>query len=109
MEATSSMNDTTHEAPERIWALADRRKQWQDEPPQEGQQAWHWIEYVRADRIEKLEAKLVKAVEGLKRIDDASIHFSLCNYASENTIRYAHESTSRLARTTLAELKGEKG
>jgi len=84
------------------------------EAPATSWAVWAWQAYrdgrlVEADRIEELEVKLAKAVEGLKRIDDASIHFSLCNYASENTIRYAHESTSRLARATLAELKGEKG
>lgn len=37
------------DAPERIWALCDRRKHWQDEPPRDGQHAWHWTEYIRAD------------------------------------------------------------
>jgi hypothetical protein len=44
------------DAPERIWALADRRKHWQAEPPLDGQHEWHWTEYVRATRIAALEA-----------------------------------------------------
>jgi hypothetical protein len=37
------------DAPEKIWALADRRKHWQAESPQNGQHAWHWTEYTRKD------------------------------------------------------------
>jgi hypothetical protein len=61
-----------------------------------------------ADRIEELEAKLVKAVEALERIEDASRYFGNNPEASETTVRYAHETTRRLCSTTLAELKGEK-
>ena len=39
------------DAPERIWALADRRKHWQDHAPEEGQHGWHWEEYIRADLV----------------------------------------------------------
>ena len=55
---------------------------------------------------EELEAKLAKAVEALERIEDASKYFGNCPEASETTVRYAHETTRRLARTTLAELTG---
>jgi predicted DNA-binding protein len=47
-------------------------------------------EYVRADRIEELEAKLTKAVEALDRIQDGS-----------------YGKLAAKARTILAELKGE--
>ena len=58
-------------------------------------------------RIEELEAKLAKAEEILERIEDASKYFGNCPEASETTVRYAHETTRRLCRTTLAELKGQ--
>jgi hypothetical protein len=54
-----------------------------------------------------LQAKLAKAVDALERIEDASKYFGNCPEATETTVRYAHETTRRLARTTLAELKGE--
>jgi len=60
-----------------------------------------------ADRIEELETKLAKAVEALERIEDASKYFGNCPEATETTVRYAHETTRRLCRTTLAELKGQ--
>jgi hypothetical protein len=63
------------DAPETIWALADRRKHWQAEPPQDGQHAWHWTEYTRTDihdisqaRIAQLEA----ALQNIKREYDPS-------------------------------------
>jgi hypothetical protein len=53
------------DAPKKIWALADRRKHWQDEPPQDGQHAGHWTKYTRTDisnaRIAELEAEIVTA------------------------------------------------
>jgi hypothetical protein len=56
-------------APEKIWALADRRKHWQDEPPQDGQHVGHWTEYTRADtanaRIAELEAALMEVTLAL--------------------------------------------
>lgn len=35
--------------PEKIWALADRRKHWQAEEQQDGQHEGHWTKYRRAD------------------------------------------------------------
>lgn len=54
-----------------------------------------------------LQSKLAKAVEALERIEDASKYFGNCPEATETTVRYAHETTRRLARATLAELKGQ--
>lgn len=48
------------------------------------------VEYVRADRIEKLEAKLAKAVEALEKLD------------------VGEGWAAQIARTTLAELTGDK-
>jgi len=81
------------EAPERIYAAppSDDRE-WKS-----GAGEWdasrYWTadgatEYVRADRIEELEAKLARAVEAL----------AWCSSYEE----------SEVARTALAELKGEK-
>lgn len=69
--------------------------------------AWQAIQK-QADRIEELEAKLARAVEALERIEDASKYFGNCPEASETTVRYAHETTHRLCRTTLAALKGQE-
>ena len=82
------------EAPERIsiypiegtWACGGIEFSESDEPEQ--------VEYVRADRIKELEAKLANAVEAL---DVASMHIS------QNT----HDDDIRLIWGTLAELKGE--
>ena len=57
---------------------------------------------------EELERKLAKAVGALERIEDASKYFGNCPEATETTVRYAHETTRRLARATLAELTGGK-
>jgi len=52
-----------------------------------------------SNRIEELEAKLAKAVDGLRDIIDAGGCFGAALYM---------ENVDRIARTTLAELKGEK-
>lgn len=60
------MTDT--QAPERVWALDDRRKHWQAEQPQEGQHPWHWQEYVRADLLDARDAviaELRNALDGM--------------------------------------------
>jgi hypothetical protein len=53
------------DAPKKIWALSDRRKHWQEQPPQDGQHVWHWTEYTRTDisqaRIAELEVALAAA------------------------------------------------
>ena len=62
-------------------------------------------------RIEELEAKLAKAVGALERIAHASDIYSVEANAEDqgaDTLAYAHKSTCNLARTTLAELKGDK-
>jgi hypothetical protein len=115
------MSDTTHEAPERIWITGDASKgSWNSlkanfEGPTE-------TEYVRADRIRKLdrecgqwdklfqrtyqrvkkaeayatelEANLAKAVEALQTLKDWP------EYRLLSSQEYAHN--------TLAELKGDK-
>jgi hypothetical protein len=50
------------ELPERIWALADRRKYWQEESPQDGQHDWHWTEYTRTDKAQARVAELEAAL-----------------------------------------------
>jgi hypothetical protein len=50
-----------------------------------------------ADRIEELEAKLAKAVEALEKLARLG-----------NGDRYGNSDGNTIARTTLAELKGEK-
>ena len=69
------------------------------------------VEYVRADLIEELEAKLVKAVEALEQI---ATHRKKCHEYDDDV---GHERRTfdvedmiimeYAARTTLAELKGE--
>jgi hypothetical protein len=49
------------DAPETIWALADRRKHWQENPPQDGQHTWHWTEYTRTDHSQALIAAAYEA------------------------------------------------
>jgi hypothetical protein len=69
------MTDTTHKAPERIW-VKESHDSW-------GQYG-HWYahgkgggtEYVRADRIEQLEALLAKAIEDLGRVMVGGNHFA---------------------------------
>lgn len=58
------------DAPKTIWALADRRKHWQDEPPQDGQHEWHWHQYtltasvaVRLKAADELEKAMVQCCE----------------------------------------------
>ena len=58
-------------------------------------------------RIEKLEAKLAKAVESLRVIEDASRLYARDRESAIENVRYAHECTRRLCVTTLAELKGQ--
>jgi hypothetical protein len=61
-----------------------------------------------ADRIEELEAKLAKAVVSLKTLEDASKFFGSDRQTDYETLKYAHETTRRLCRTTLAEIEGGK-
>jgi hypothetical protein len=59
------------------------------------------FEYVRADRIEELEAKLAKAVEALE------FYRSAINLRIDCEITYAMQEAHDNAETFLAELKGE--
>jgi hypothetical protein len=45
------MTDSTDNArgPERIWAMADRRRQWFDKDPHDKMIDGHTVEYIRAD------------------------------------------------------------
>jgi hypothetical protein len=83
------------EAPERIWSL---HYECEDEPDAISigypERFFGAHEYVRADRIEELEAKLAKVVEALEY------------YAAPTPTPDVDDSL--VARTTLAELKGEK-
>jgi hypothetical protein len=76
------------DAPERIWA--DGNAEWDSGSWGRSKEFDNDVEYVRADRIEELEAKLAKAVEALDRIQDGS-----------------YGKLAAKARTILAELKGE--
>lgn len=63
----------TDKAPERIWALSDRRKHWQDTPPRDGLHDGHWQPYARADLLTAHEATiaaLVEAIEGRLHSED---------------------------------------
>ena len=60
------------------------------------------VEYVRADRIEELEAKLVKAVEALE------FYATLIGEKHECPWHMLSDDYGEIARTTLAELEGEK-
>jgi hypothetical protein len=76
------------DAPERIWA--DGNAEWDSGSWGLDKEFDNDVEYVRADRIEELEAKLAKAVKALDRIQDGS-----------------YGKLAAKARTILAELKGE--
>ena len=60
------------------------------------------VEYVRADRIEELEAKLAKAVEAVK------FYHSAVNLRINCEITHAMQEAHDHAEAFLAELKGEK-
>jgi hypothetical protein len=85
------------ETPERIWAFApdifDNLSVWQDAPSPAGDT----IEYVRADRIEELEDKLVKAVEGFEKLARLG-----------NGDRYGNSEGNVIAQIYIAELTGGK-
>ena len=96
------------DAPERIWAL---HYECEDEPDAIAigypEKFFGTHEYVRADRIEKLEAKLAKAVEALKKIE-TGLPVGSSLFDGKNPLwRDAYRDLQRIARITLAELKGE--
>ena len=53
---------------------------------------------------EAAEAERDMLREALMRIEEASNHYAMISTFSEGTLRYAHESTKRLARAALATL-----
>jgi hypothetical protein len=70
------MTDSTDNArgPERIWAVADRRKQWFDKDPHAGMIDGHAVEYIRADLApdplaDARVAALVDACQGIGEMD----------------------------------------
>jgi hypothetical protein len=71
------------ELPDRIWALADRRKYWQEESPQDGQHDWHWTEYTRTDKAQARIAELEAALSQLRSV--------VSPFPSEDTERYREE------------------
>jgi hypothetical protein len=94
--------------PERVYIPVRSGAQWAEVLAQKDPNNAE-VEYVRADRIEELEAKLVKAVKSLEAIEDASRFFARDRKSSDTeTLSYAHETTRRLCATTLAEIKGAK-
>jgi hypothetical protein len=62
----------------------------------------------RLDRIQELEAKLAKAVASLETLENASRFFGSDTQTDRESLRYAHETTRRLCRATLAEIEGGK-
>jgi hypothetical protein len=62
------------DAPKHIWALADRRKHWQDEPPQDGQHDWHWTEYARKDELDAANARVAELEVALSKARDDALH-----------------------------------
>ena len=107
------------EAPERIWVKTRGVPKYYEFPCEDLPLL---VEYVRADRIEELEAKLVKAVEGLEWQADA-IHNSVTVNMKRNhrilldgiyhegpLVDWVHKILTgfeTINRNTLAELKGE--
>jgi hypothetical protein len=84
------------DAPERIWA--DGNAEWDSGSWGLDKEFDNDVEYVRADRIEELEAKLAKALEGLREAENApepDHHVPQFRYVMD------------IIGATLAELKGE--
>jgi len=54
------------EAPKVIWALADRRKHWQDHAPEDGQHEFHWEKYHHDDTVTALEVKVARLEAALR-------------------------------------------
>jgi hypothetical protein len=85
------------DAPERIWIDAWGGN-WS--PVSGGTQE---IEYIRADRIEALKAKLAKALEALEFYATQDVI-----YPHVGKVTYTgYDDDGSLARATLAEIKGE--
>ena len=97
------------EAPERIWATGSNLTG-----------SWNQVkatfkgpvetEYVRADLIEELEAKLAKAMAGLKQCEEEIDQYIWQEYPSDHPVheRYRkRDFSANPARLALAELKGE--
>jgi hypothetical protein len=76
------------DAPKIIYALADRRKFWQDEPPASGLHTGHWGKYHHDDTVTQLQAKLDKVEEA--RQDAALSNAELRGELSALKDRLAH-------------------
>jgi len=98
------------DAPERIWVAPWREGDWSegDWDDNEGKTLNEkpCIQYVQADRIEALEAKLAKAVEGLHAVvqHEASTFFGP---DGEKNKRASWRGVMRKVRATLATIKGK--
>lgn len=58
--------------------------------------------------VAELKRKLAKAVASLETLEDASRFFGSDTQTDREGLRYAHETTRRLCRATLAEIEGVK-
>lgn len=54
-------------APDKIWALSDRRKHWQGHAPEDGQHAFHWVEYLAHTPAREYAQELVEALEAIAK------------------------------------------
>ena len=91
------------EAPERIWVKTRGVPKYYEFPCEDLPLL---VEYVRADRIEELEAKLAKAVEALVRIADK--HSEMTWWGVDSEVREAMNEMQIIAETILTELIGGK-
>ena len=103
------------EAPERIWINKVHGQHPEDWDFTDGKhltkrQFSDKVEYVRADRIEELEAKLAKAENGLftlSHIHDGNPSDARADILPLDYARHMLWEARSIARTTLAELTGE--
>lgn len=96
-------------APERIWARTTSIAcgSWDDYRMVESR-LWSpydsegSVEYIRADRIEELEAKLAKVVDAL------DVYADPCDATESTPCGYEGNMCCRTARTTIEEITGDK-
>ena len=108
------MSDTTHEAPERIWA--DGNQDWDSGSWGQDKEYANDVEYVRADCIAELEANInIKAdfieatinqlAESDQRIEELK---KACDEEAIRSVGWAEVSQSNYQRAKAAEAKLEK-